>query len=117
MGIFTVPIVVGDLEWQRTTPLEALVDTGTTFSAVPSSVLYEMGVEPIVRREVEFAHGEVREFAIGWIRMLVEAQNIITPVMFNEEGTEPLLGAVALEEALLGIDPVGQRLILMRARG
>jgi clan AA aspartic protease len=117
MGIFTVPIVVGDLEWQRTTPLQALVDTGTTFSAVPGSVLHELGVEPIVRREVEFAHGEVREVAVGRMRVLVEAQDIITPVMFNEEGTEPLLGAVALEEALLGVDPVGQRLVLMRARG
>ena len=39
-----------------------------------------------------------------------------SPVMFNEEGTEPLLGAVALEEALLGIDPVGKRLVLMRGR-
>ena len=117
MGIFTVPIVVGDVQWQHTVDLQALVDTGTTFSAVPGSVLRDLGVEPIVRREVEFAHGEVKEFAIGRMRMLVEEQDIVTPVMFNEEGTEPLLGAVALEEALLGVDPVGQRLVRMRARG
>ena len=117
MGIFTVSIVVGDLEWQRTAPLEALVDTGTTFSAVPASVLAQLGIEPMVRREVEFANGHVEDVAIGWLRVVVESQDIITPVMFNEEGTEPLLGAVALEEALLGVDPVGQRLVLMRARG
>ena len=117
IGKVTVPIVVGDLEWQRTKPLEALVDTGTTFSAVPGSVLHELGAEPTVRREVEFAHGEVREMAEGWMRVVVEMQDILTPVMFNEEGTETLLGAVALEEALLGVDPVGQRLALVRARG
>ena len=117
MGIFTVPIVVGDIQRQNTVDLEALVDTGTTFSAVPSSVLVQLGIEPVVRREVEFAHGEVREIAVGWMRVVVASQDILTPVMFNEEGTEPLLGAVALEEALLGVDPVGQRLVLMRARG
>ena len=117
MGIFTVPIVVGDVQWQQTLGLEALVDTGTTFSAMPASVLVQLGIEPIVRREVEFAHGEVREMAVGWMRVVVEMQDILTPVMFNEEGTEPLLGAVALEEALLGVDPVSQRLVLMRARG
>ena len=117
MGIFTVSIVVGDLEWQRTAPLEALVDTGTTFSAVPASVLAQLGIEPMVRREVEFANGHVEDVPIGWLRLVVESQDILTPVMFNEEGTEPLLGAVALEEALLGVDPVGQRLVPMRARG
>ena len=117
LGIFTVPIVVGDIQRQNTVDLEAMVDTGTTFSAVPSSVLAQLGIEPVVRREVEFAHGEVRAMAVGWMRVVVASQDIITPVMFNEEGTESLLGAVALEEALLGVDPVGQRLVPMRARG
>ena len=31
------------------------------------------------------------------MRVVVASQDIITPVMFNEEGTESLLGAVALE--------------------
>ncbi len=117
MGIFSVPIIVGDLQWQRTMSLQALVDTGTSFSAVPGSVLRQLGVEPIVRREFEFAQGEIREMAVGRMRMLVESQDIVTPVMFNQEDTEPLLGAVTLEEALLGVDPVAQRLVPMRARG
>lgn len=117
MGIFTVPIVVGDVQWQRTVDLQALVDTGTTLSAVPASVLAHLRIEPIAKREVEYANGEVQEVAIGWLRIMVEGQDILTGVVFNEEGTEPLLGAVALEEALLGVDPVGQRLVLMRARG
>ena len=117
MGIFTVPIVVGDVQWQHTVDLQALVDTGTTLSAVPSSILAQLGIEPIAKREVEYANGEVQEVAIGWLRVVVEEQDIFTPVMFNEEGTEPLLGAVALEEALLGVDPIRQRLVLKRARG
>ena len=35
----------------------------------------------------------------------------MTHVLFNEEGTTPLLGAFALEGAFLGIDPVAQTLV------
>ena len=34
-----------------------------------------------------------------------------TPVIFGEEGKQNLLGVVALEQALLGVDPVAGRLV------
>ena len=40
---------------------------------------------------------------------------LIVPVVFAEEGSEPLLGAVTLEMFLLGVDPVRQRLVPVRA--
>ena len=46
--------------------------------------------------------------------MRVAGKEVLTQVMFNDEGTAPLLGAVALENALMGIDPVRQRLIPVR---
>lgn len=55
-----------------------------------------------------------------WVRFAGE--EILTQVMFNEEGTPPILGAIALENAFMGVDPVAQRLIpvrglMMQARG
>ncbi len=44
-----------------------------------------------------------------WLR--VQGEEITTQVLFNEEGTTPLLGALALEGAFLGIDPVNQMLV------
>ena len=44
-----------------------------------------------------------------WVRF--EGREVITMVLFNDEGTPPLLGALALEGAFLGVDPVGQRLV------
>ena len=44
-----------------------------------------------------------------WIR--VGEKELITLVLFNEEDTQPLLGALALEAAFMGVDSVGQRLI------
>ena len=43
-----------------------------------------------------------------WVRF--EGQEIITQVLFNDEGTPPLLGAMALEGAYMGVDPIAQRI-------
>ena len=53
MGLFNVPIGVGDPQGERFQIVEALVDTGATFSIVPAPILDGLGVgspeERIVR--------------------------------------------------------------------
>lgn len=80
-------------------------------TAVPASVLRQLGVEPTTRNAIQFAQGEVRTMDVGYARVRVEDQEIITQVLFNDEGTPPLLGAIALENAFLGVGPLAQRLI------
>lgn len=111
MGIFRIEIGIGDAERERWTTLEALVDTGASITAVPASVLRDLGVEPTMRRRFESAHGVSREMEVGqtWVR--VEGEEVFTYVLFNDEGTTPLLGALALEMAFLGVDPVHQKLV------
>ena len=64
-----------------------------------------------MRRSFESAHGETREMNVGqtWVR--VEGEEVFTFVLFNDEGTTPLLGALALEMAFMGVDPARQRLV------
>lgn len=114
MGVFTVPIEIGDPESQSWVSLEALVDTGASIASVPASVLHRLNVQPIARHEFEFAQGEVREMDVGqtWIR--VQGREVITLVLFNDEGTQPLLEAMALEGVFLGVDPHGRRLMPVR---
>ena len=111
MGIFSIQIGVGDPDRGQWTPVEALVDTGASITSLPASVLFNLGVEPAMQRRFRFAQGETRTMPVGqtWVR--IEGQELVTQVLFNEEGTRPLLGAVALEEAFLGVDPVRQRLV------
>ena len=45
MGTFEVPIHVGDIAGQRFVEVRALVDTGSTYTAVPSSILTALGIE------------------------------------------------------------------------
>ena len=111
MGTFSVEISIGDGQRERWITQSATVDTGAFVTSVPASLLHELGVELVMRQNFRFAHGEVRNMEIGrtWVRL--QGLEIVTYVLFNEEGTSPLLGSLALEEAFLGVDPVAQRLV------
>ena len=111
MGTFSVRIAIGDQERERWTTLDALVDTGASITSVPASVLRDLGVEPITRKRFRFAQGETRSMDVGqtWIR--VEGEEVVTLVLFNQEGTPPLIGALALEALFVAVDPVAQKLV------
>ena len=111
MGTFTVSIEIGDPEKQRWSELTALVDTGASITSAPASILHELGVSPMVKQSFKFGQGEVRHMDVGqtWIR--VEGREIVTLVLFNDEGTTPLLGAMALEGIFMGVDPHAKKLV------
>ncbi len=111
MGTFSVKISIGDLQGENWIEADALVDTGASITAVPGSLLHELGISPIFKQSFRFAQGDVKEMDVGqaWIR--VEDKEVVTLLLFNDEGTQPLLGALALEGVFLGVDPHGKRLI------
>ncbi len=111
MGTFSLQIGIGDRRRERWIALDALVDTGASITSIPAPVLQELGVEPIMKQRFRFGQGETRQMDVGqtWIR--VEGREVITLVLFNEEGRLPLLGAMALEGVFMGVDPVGKRLV------
>jgi len=111
MGKFNVPVSIGDSQRERWLDLDALVDTGASITAVPGSILRELGITPLFKQSFRFANGNVKEMDVGqaWIR--VEDKEVVTMLLFNDEGTQPLLGALALEGVFLGVDPHAKRLI------
>ena len=114
MGTFRVSISVGDPEGQQYESLDALVDTGATYTTLPGSLLRRLGVSSDRRVEFELADGTIIEQDVGqtWVRL--DGATAIVPVVFAEEGSEPLLGAVTLEIFLLAVDPVRGRLVPVR---
>ena len=111
MGTFTVPISIGDPQGENWIELDALVDTGASVTSVPGSILRELGVMPVASQQFRFAQGEVRQMDMGRTWIDVDGREEMTLFVFNDEGTPPLLGALALEALFLGVDPVAQRLI------
>ena len=110
MGTFTQPLTLIGLNGERRT-LEALVDTGSTFTSVPRDVLTDLGVEP--RREVtlRLADGRSHVQQLGRCNIQLDGVEEMTFVVFGEPRSPAVIGAVTLETLLLGIDPVAQRLV------
>ena len=121
MGTFSHPLEVGDPQGRRFEQVQALVDTGATFTVLPSNLLQRLGISS--QRTIRFrsADGSILERDVGETIVRLGGQVITTTVVFGEEGAPSLLGAVTLETALLALDPVRQELVpteglLMSAR-
>jgi clan AA aspartic protease len=111
VGVFSAGVEIGDPEGQRFQSIDVLVDTGSSYTALPESMLRELGVQPHARQRFVIADGSVIESEVGqtWIR--IDGRTQMTVVVFGDESIQPLLGAVTLEEFGLGVDPLGKRLI------
>ena len=111
MGTFSVTIEIGDPVGQRYERVEALVDTGATYTTVPTPLLERLGVIPHVRDRFVLADGRQVDRDIGraWVR--VDGRVEPTLVVFGEPDTQALLGAYTLEGLRLAADPVGKRLV------
>ena len=114
MGTFRATIEIGDPQGTRYEAMEALVDTGSTYTWVPRDLLRRLGVEPMGRREFETADGRIIEREVAVTMARYDGQALPTLVVFGEGGSRPLLGAYTLEGFGLAPDPLGRRLIPVR---
>ena len=110
-GKLTVTIGVGDQQGTHFEDIEVIVDTGSTFTAVPRTLLQNLGVPVERSAQSRLADGATAPVDIGWTMIRLEDQTFPTQVIFAGENQPALLGVVALEQALLAVDPVGQQLV------
>ena len=110
MGTFSYPLEIISADGARFETIDALVDTGSTFTCLPEALLREFGVAPYRRIQSELADGSVVEDEVGIVHVRVEGIETPTLAIFAEEGAPALLGAYTLEGALLVVDPMRQRL-------
>jgi predicted aspartyl protease len=106
VGTFKVQIQVGDQAGQTFESLEALVDTGSTYTVIPAATLRRLGVTAHRKSVFEFADGSRQEWDMGrtWVRL--DGQSEQTLVVFGADEVEPILGAVTMEEFLVAPDPI-----------
>ena len=111
MGTFTVPFSVADRRRRRYQTVNALVDCGATYTILPAALLEGLGVVPHAVWRFVLADGSRVERGFGRTWMRLNGREDVSPVVFWDEGTEPVLGAVTLEVFSLGVDPVNGRLV------
>jgi len=97
----------------REVDLDALVDTGASFSFAPGEVLRELGVTPVRRVRLTLANGQSQIQELGQVRAEINGDEETTLVVFGEPGSPPAIGAYTLEGLALAVDPVEARLIPM----
>ena len=119
MGTFFWPITVESSDGET---VEALVDTGASYTSLPASMLRRLGIVPRRRLEFELADGSVIEQNIGEATVRIDGVEATSIVVFADDGTPPLLGASTLEGVTMVVDRVAKRLaptraLLMRAEG
>ena len=103
MGTFAAQIGVSDGNGGATQWVDALVDTGATFTVLPDSVLREqVGVHPEETMEFTLADGSKTQFPVGEARLSVEGRQATSRVVFGEED-QYLVGATTLQ--VLGLIP------------
>ena len=111
MGLFQQTVSVLDGAGVKAAEVEAWVDTGSTYTWLPRSLLTRLSIEPSEEREFILANGTREKRQVAQVRISLGGPAFYTYCAFAGEGEEVLLGAVALEEAGLAVDPVNRRLV------
>ena len=112
MGTFYVGIGIGHPLGGDFLPVSALVDTGSTHSVLPESLLASLSLAPLGRRTYRTADGSFVQRDLGEARFRIDNTERTCPVIFGSEG-QYLLGATTLGSFDLTVDstPPNPRLL------
>ena len=111
MGTFKWPLRIASIDGQQGRDIEATVDTGASFTTLPSNLLRELGIEVTGKRGFLLADGRRIEMDYGEARATINGDSVTTIVVFGADEAPPLLGAYTLEGLALAVDPEAQRLV------
>lgn len=117
MGVTHVTTTIQSLGRQGSAyTAEFLVDTGAIDCMAPASRLKLAGVEPEGKAVYELADGRPIEMEYGFARVSFVGAETVAQVIFGPEGSEPLLGVVALENTGITVDPRSHALRRLHAK-
>lgn len=109
------PITLHSASADETETIEALVDTGATYTSIPAPILERLGIEPIGAIRLRLANGQTEHRPIGQARALIDGDVRTMVCVFSFPDAPAVIGAVTLEVFGLGVDPIAQRLVPVEA--
>jgi clan AA aspartic protease len=114
VGTFHYTVAVGSKDSSNSEMIDALVDTGSTYTVMPAPLLEKLGIASEWTSVFELADGRREEYPLAEIRVKVNGEERTTICIFGPPESEPLLGAYTLEGFGLAADPVNRRLVPAR---
>ena len=64
-------------------------------------------------QKIRTADGSSRDMDMVYTWIRASGREMMTYIVFNDEGTEPVMGRLALNSLLLTVDPVARKLVPM----
>ena len=107
-------LAVANLDGAEFASVEALVDTGATYTMLGEDLLASLGIQPTGREEFALGDGSLIEYNLGHTRLRLEGKERVATVIFGPAGASHLIGAVTLQSFRLIADSVNERLITMQ---
>ena len=111
MGTFAVQVQVSKPYSGEFAAVDALVDTGASYSMFPSDVLENIGAVADETRAFDLADNRTVQLPIGHAEIRIAGKQIITQVVFGPVNGPSLIGATTLEGAGLAVDPMRRLLV------
>ena len=93
---------------------ELLVDSGAIYAVVPASVLRRIGVRPRGEETFTLIDGTHVTREVGTVFFEIDGREGASKVIFGRRGDARVIGAVALEELGLMLDPLKRQLRPLR---
>jgi len=95
----------------RRVEVEALIDTGATYPALPVDLIERLGLTFLREVDGEVAGGTTRLRLYGIVLVQIEDRIAICPIIERPRGTTPIIGVTALEQMGFRVDPVTGKLV------
>ena len=115
MGITNAILKVKEhLKSTKVAEVNFLIDSGAIYSLVPGKILDVLEIEPYKEMTFSLADGTklIRKVCSAYFEY--EGEGGPAPVVYGEEGDQPLLGATTLESLGLVLNPFTRTLHPMR---
>lgn len=110
MGHTLATIKLHGADRSKSRQVELLVDTGSTYTWVPRSLLTDLSIKPSTVRNFRTIDGRTLKREVGEALMEYADERATRMVVFAETGDANVLGVDALEGLGLEVDPVSKEL-------
>jgi predicted aspartyl protease len=98
MGTFFVEVqLVSPARADRRETVKLLVDSGSMYTWISSTVLHDLGLQPTERRRIVTIEGRTTERGAAEILITLEGRTLHTLCLFGEPSDLEVLGAYTLE--------------------
>ena len=115
MGITNAILTVKDhRKSEKSAEVNFLIDSGAIYSLVPGKILDELDIDPYKEMIFSLADGTSIKRRVCSAYFEFKGEGGPAPVIYGEEGDEPLLGVTTLESLGLVLNPFTRTLHPMR---